>query len=139
MDSLDKKLRLFLVLGILLMNICIVLTAQEDDDDEGAGDDVPTSICTTVCEIAKIFMFVIVFIVMIMLVVHGARWATSAEDPGARAKAKEGMMHVIIAFVAVFFALYLMAWLASQLGVGTLPIDPIKLMGNPTCSELCSL
>ncbi len=128
-STLGKKFKLCLMLGVLLMSIGVVFAQTAT---------APGMICNMLCSVAKLILYVVVFIIVIMIIVYGAKWATSAEDPEARSKAKEGIIHVIIAWLAIFIALYIISWLASVAGIDMGKIvDPIKLLIDD-CDIICS-
>lgn len=125
-----KKFRLGLILGIFLLMNASVVFAQ--------ATEAPQMICSMLCNVAKLVLYVVVFIAVIMIILYGAKWATSGEDPEARTSAKNAIVHVIIAWIAIFIALYVISWLAGVAGIamGSI-VDPVLLLTS-NCDGICS-
>ncbi|MBM3309234.1 MAG: hypothetical protein FJY77_03180 [Candidatus Altiarchaeales archaeon] len=78
-----------------------------------AGDDAATTAINILGDIFCRLIFVLFFIASgigcIVMTLEGIRWSASADDAGARKKAKESMIHVFVGLIIVLLAIPLVS------------------------------
>lgn len=73
-----------------------------------------TSVSDIVMLIINILLFVVGAISVIMIIVGGIMYATSAGDSGAITKAKNTILYAIIGLVVAFFAFAIVNWVVDR-------------------------
>ena len=98
---MSKKL---LISGCLLLSMVGVAVAT------GATAGVvsaQTAICTILSNIQLLLMAIAGGIGIVVITLQGIKWAGSAEDPGARKQAKQGIIHAVIGLIIVMLAVWI--------------------------------
>jgi len=66
-----------------------------------------SSICTILSNIQLLLMAIAGGIGIVVITLQGIKWAGSAEDPGARKQAKQGIIHAVIGLIIVMLAVWI--------------------------------
>jgi hypothetical protein len=66
-----------------------------------------TAICAILYNIRDLLSFIAGGIAAVVIVLQGVKWVGSAEDPGARKQAKQGIIHAIVGLVIVLVAVWI--------------------------------
>jgi hypothetical protein len=53
-------------------------------------------------------------VAIVIIVLQGVKWTGSAEDPGARKQAKQGIIHVVVGLVIVLLAVWIVGMVFSN-------------------------
>jgi hypothetical protein len=61
-------------------------------------------ICTILNNVAWLMQVVAAGVGIVVIIIQGIKWAGSAEDPGARKQAKQGIIHAVIGLIIVVVA-----------------------------------
>jgi hypothetical protein len=71
---------------------------------DGPATQAYERICTVLDNIGFLLYMIAGAIGIVVIVLQGIKWAGSAEDPGARKQAKQGIIHAIIGLIIVLLA-----------------------------------
>ena len=97
---MSKKL---LISGCLLLSMVGVAAAATATEGVISAE---TAICTILANIQMLLMAIAGGIGIVVITLQGIKWAGSAEDPGARKQAKQGIIHAIVGLVIVLVAVW---------------------------------
>jgi len=86
---------------IVLMALGGLVSAQATGAQSAA-----TAICTILANIAWLLTVIAAAVGIVVIVLQGIKWTGSAEDPGARKQAKQGIIHAVIGLVIVLIAVW---------------------------------
>ncbi len=64
------------------------------------------AICTVLANITWLLYMIAAGVGVVVIVLQGIKWAGSAEDPGARKQAKQGIIHAVVGLVIVLIAVW---------------------------------
>ena len=92
---MKKKL---LVLGLLVLILVSVATASITS----ARD----AICQILGRIYRLLQYIAAGVAVVVIVLQGVKWTGSADDPGARKQAKQGVIHAIVGLIIVLIAIW---------------------------------
>jgi hypothetical protein len=81
-------------------------------------------ICGVLNSVRTVLYIVAGGIGVVVITLQGIKWAGSADDPGARKQAKEGIIHAIVGLIIVLVAIALV----SMIFTGT---SCVQGMSNP--------
>lgn len=73
-----------------------------------------TQIGPLITTVINVLLFIIGLIAVIMLIMGGILYATSAGDPGAVTKAKNTILYAIIGLAVAFFAYAIVNWVIAR-------------------------
>ncbi|MFH1403153.1 MAG: hypothetical protein ABIH11_02670 [Candidatus Altiarchaeota archaeon] len=73
-----------------------------------------SAICTILANIRMLLSFIAAAVAAVVITLQGIKWAGSAEDPGARKQAKQGIIHAIVGLVIVLAAV----WIVTMIFTG---------------------
>jgi len=93
----------YLVLFVVMMSFVGIVSAQANL--EMAQD----KICSVLQTIYELLVYIAGGIGALVITIQGITWTASADDPGARKKAKAAIINVLIGLVIVSLALVLVA------------------------------
>lgn len=65
------------------------------------------AICTVLANITWLLYMIAAGVGVVVIVLQGIKWAGSAEDPGARKQAKQGIIHAVVGLVIVLIAVWI--------------------------------
>ncbi len=85
---------------------------------QATAESISLKLSTIICYFIIILFAIAPLIAVIMIVLNGIKWMTSAEDKSAREKAKDGIIHAIIGLIVVTLAVAIV----SMVGGDSLPI-----------------
>jgi hypothetical protein len=66
-----------------------------------------SAICTILSNIQWLLYMITAGIGVVVITLQGIKWAGSAEDPGARKQAKQGIIHAVIGMIIVLLAVWI--------------------------------
>jgi hypothetical protein len=103
---MNKKMKALSIAGLLLVWMVGLATAQ--------GTSEATSIICSVLASVRTVLFIIAGgIGVVVITLQGIKWAASADDPGARKQAKEGIIHAIVGLIIVLAAIAIVSMVFS--------------------------
>lgn len=99
----------FMLVGLSMLLLAAAVSAQ--------GATVQTAI-NAICSILtniKILLYAIAAGVgIVVITLQGIKWAGSAEDPGARKQAKQGIIHAVVGLIIVLLAVHIVMIVFGQ-------------------------
>jgi hypothetical protein len=81
-------------------------------------------VCTILNNLSWLLMAIAAAVGVVVIVLQGIKWAGSAEDPGARKQAKQGIIHAVIGLIIVILAVWIVALVFTKnacKGIGGVP------------------
>ncbi|MFC2162317.1 hypothetical protein ACFLRF_01430 [Candidatus Altiarchaeota archaeon] len=66
-----------------------------------------SSLCRVLYNIRSLLSFVTAAVAAVVITLQGVKWTGSAEDPGARKQAKQGIIHAVVGMIIVILAVWL--------------------------------
>lgn len=93
---MNKKLKTISIGSLMLLWMAEFVSAVAD---------VTLQLCTVLDNVYTILFMIAGAVGVIVIVMQGIKWAASADDPGARKQAKEGVIHAIVGLIIVFLAI----------------------------------
>jgi uncharacterized membrane-anchored protein len=75
--------------------------------------DATAKICGILITVRNILYIIAGIVGSIVFVLQGIKWAASADDPGARKQAKEGVIHAIVGMIIVFLSVTIVTLILS--------------------------
>jgi hypothetical protein len=73
-----------------------------------------SALCAILFNIRLLLSFIAAAVAAVVITLQGIKWAGSAEDPGARKQAKQGIIHAVIGLVIVLAAI----WIVTMIFTG---------------------
>jgi hypothetical protein len=101
------KLKSFVVVSLLLIVLSSTVLAKATTSMTTGMKSATTAICNILQNIQWLLYAIAAGIGIVVVTLQGIKWAGSAEDPGARKQAKQGIIHAIIGLIIVFMAIWL--------------------------------
>ncbi|MBD3388247.1 MAG: hypothetical protein GF416_04135 [Candidatus Altiarchaeales archaeon] len=115
-----KKFRTLFVVALALLMVASFVSAQASGA-ESARD----VICTVLSNIKWLLVAIAGGVGVVVVALQGIKWIGSAEDPGARKQAKQGIIHAVVGIVIVLAAVWLVALVISNAqGCGGIYANP---------------
>lgn len=101
---MNKNMKTASITGITLLLMAMIASAQS------ASTTYATSvICNVLVSIRTVLYLIAGGIGVVVITLQGVKWAGSADDPGARKQAKEGIIHAIVGLIIVLVAVAVVA------------------------------
>ena len=97
------KLQKFLK-AISILWLISLLVVDVSADFTSAVTSVKNLLSRIVCVIVVTAVYIAGAIAILIIVINGIKWTTSSDDPGARKKAREGVVHAVIGLIIVLLA-----------------------------------
>jgi type IV secretory pathway VirB2 component (pilin) len=72
------------------------------------------AICTVLENIRVLLYAIAAGVAIVVITLQGIKWAGSAEDPGARKQAKQGIIHAVVGLVIVLLAVWIVLMVFGQ-------------------------
>ncbi len=66
-----------------------------------------TAICDVLFNIRDLLYAIAGGVAAVVITLQGIKWAGSAEDPGARKQAKQGIIHAVVGLIIVLLAVWI--------------------------------
>ncbi|MFC2162755.1 hypothetical protein ACFLRF_03665 [Candidatus Altiarchaeota archaeon] len=98
------------VLAISLLAILMVSTIVAATPDPLLSTGMISArsvLCRILYNIRMLLSFIAAAVAAVVITLQGLKWAGSAEDPGARKQAKQGMIHAVIGLIIVLLAIWI--------------------------------
>ena len=73
-----------------------------------------TAICNVLHNVQILLFAIAGGVGVVVITLQGIKWAGSAEDPGARKQAKQGIVHAIIGLIIVILAVWIVIMVFSS-------------------------
>jgi hypothetical protein len=104
-----KKFGAMFMAGLVLLTLVGLVAA-------GATglDSAKTRICEILYNIRDLLTFIAAGIAAVVIVLQGVKWVGSAEDPGARKQAKQGIIHAVVGLVIVLVAVWIVVMVVAS-------------------------
>ena len=77
-----------------------------------------TAICDILYNIRNLLSFIAAGVAVVVITLQGIKWAGSADDPGARKKAKEGIVHAVVGLIIVLIAVWIVVLVFTSASCG---------------------
>ena len=104
-------MRRFFLVGLTVMFLLsemAVFAAAGIPQPAGTGvQSARQAICEILQNIGWLLTAIAAAIGIVVIVLQGIKWAGSAEDPGARKQAKQGIIHAVIGLIIVVLAVWI--------------------------------
>jgi len=104
-----KKKIILLVAGTLLLSHIAVAQIGTGTFGGAAG----TKIKAVLNNVKLMLEMIAGAVATLIIVMNGIRWIGSSDDPGARKKAKEGIVHAVVGLIIVLVAVEIVALIVS--------------------------
>ncbi len=104
-----NKKNMFLVTGIILLVLVGSAAAIAT-----AASSAKAKICDILDNIQWLLYMIAGGVGIVVITLQGIKWAGSAEDPGARKQAKQGIIHAIIGLLIVLMAVWVVTLVFGQ-------------------------
>jgi len=92
---MDKRMKAMSIVGLILL-LAGLASAQIAN--------VTNQICNILNNVRLVLLIVAGGIGAVVITLQGIKWAASADDPGARKQAKEGIIHAVVGLIIVVIA-----------------------------------
>ena len=86
--------------------LCFLATFATATTSTQAGEAV-SAICEILFNITWLLNMITAGVGTIVIVMQGIKWTGSAEDPGARKQAKQGIIHAVVGMIIVILAIWI--------------------------------
>ena len=106
-----KKFGAIVMAGLVLLTLVGLVAAS------GAAtglDSAKTRICEILYNIRDLLTFIAAGIAAVVIVLQGVKWVGSAEDPGARKQAKQGIIHAVVGLIIVLVAVWIVVMVVAS-------------------------
>lgn len=92
---------------VLVMSALLLASGWAAASITGGATSAVMAICTVLENIIWLLYMIAAAIGVVVIVLQGIKWAGSAEDPGARKQAKQGIIHAVIGLIIVLLAIWI--------------------------------
>ncbi|MCX6695059.1 MAG: pilin [Candidatus Altiarchaeota archaeon] len=92
-----------MVLGLMLMAIGLASATTVNSGMISARQ----AICDILYNIRDLLFYIAAGVAVVVITLQGIKWTGSADDPGARKQAKEGIVHAVIGLIIVMIAVWI--------------------------------
>ena len=99
------KMKLLMSAGLVMFLVASFAAAQGTTPTTGASQ-AGDAICEILYNITWLLNMIAAGVGTVVIVLQGVKWAGSAEDPGARKQAKQGIIHAVVGLVIVIIAIW---------------------------------
>jgi len=101
-------------LAVLMLALLVsgFVSAQEFEGMTTASQ-IATRLGSILCAIMTILLMVAAGVAIIIIIIQGIKWTSSADDPGARKQAKDGIVHAIIGLIIVIIAVEVISMIVA--------------------------
>ena len=106
-----RKLFALFVFGIFALSFAGAVAAQTYATGMYSAR---SAICAILENIRMLLSFIAAGVAVVVITLQGIKWAGSAEDPGARKQAKQGIIHAVIGLIIVLLAI----WIVTMIFTG---------------------
>jgi formate-dependent nitrite reductase membrane component NrfD len=91
-----------------LLSILLVLAVAAFVSAQSSGVSSATSaICQVLSNIQWMLYMIAAGVGVVVITLQGIKWTGSAEDPGARKQAKQGIIHAVVGLLIVLMAVWI--------------------------------
>jgi len=105
-----KKIGTILVSALLLLALVGFVVAAAATGLNSAK----TKICNVLYNVRDLLTFIAGGIAAVVIVLQGIKWIGSAEDPGARKQAKQGIIHAVVGLIIVLIAVWIVVMVVGN-------------------------
>ena len=89
----------------LIASLLLLLLASSVYGVFSGASSAARIICILLSRLVALLMAIAAGVGVVVITLQGIKWAGSAEDPGARKAAKQGIIHAIIGLIIVLLAI----------------------------------
>ena len=100
---MDKKIKALIALA-LIAGLFGYAVAQTPSPEVVSARSV---ICDVLYNIRSLLSYIAAGVAVVIITLQGIKWAASADDPGARKQAKEGIVHAVVGLIIVLLAIWI--------------------------------
>lgn len=97
------KMKMILSSALILSFLAAFATAQPTT----GATQATSAICTILYNVTWLLRMITAGVGTVVIVLQGIKWAGSAEDPGARKQAKQGIIHAVVGLIIVLLAVWI--------------------------------
>ncbi len=97
---MEKNMKTASIISILLLSMATIASAQAST----ATSQATSVICNVLVSIRTVLYLIAAGVGVVVITLQGVKWAGSADDPGARKQAKQGIIHAIVGLIIVLVA-----------------------------------
>lgn len=113
---------LALVLGMGFVFAPVGIVSAESAIDAACANDPNSTLCANkdeninglITNVINVLLFVVGIISVVMIIIGGIMYATSAGDAGAVTKAKNTILYAVIGLVVAFLAFAIVNWVVNR-------------------------
>jgi len=106
---MDKKIKALIPLALIAGLIGYAAAVTVSPGMESAK----TVICNVLYNIRSLLSYIAAGVAVVIITLQGIKWAASADDPGARKQAKEGIVHAVVGLIIVLLAIWIVVMVFS--------------------------
>ena len=99
-------MKMKMVLGIAMAMMLFASFASAQSVVAGASG-ASSAICQILYNVTWLLRMITAGVGTVVIVLQGIKWAGSAEDPGARKQAKQGIIHAVVGLIIVLLAVWI--------------------------------
>jgi hypothetical protein len=96
--NMSKGMWVLALMALIATQVSAAITVST------GASNAATTLCSILMSIEYMLYFIAAAVGIVVIVLQGIKWAGSAEDPGARKQAKQGIIHAIIGLIIVVLA-----------------------------------
>ena len=97
-----KKAKALFMAGLVVLTLVGLVAAAST-----GAESAKTAICTVLGNIRDLLYAIAGGVAAVVITLQGIKWAGSAEDPGARKQAKQGIIHAVVGLIIVLLAVWI--------------------------------
>ena len=90
-----------------LLSILLVLAVAAYVSAASAATSATSAICQVLSNIQWMLYMIAAGVGVVVITLQGIKWTGSAEDPGARKQAKQGIIHAVVGLLIVLMAVWI--------------------------------
>ena len=107
---MNKMVSALLMSGVVLLALMGFVDARVS----AGGSSAASALCEILINVRFMLFMIAAGVGVVVIVLQGIKWAGSAEDPGARKQAKQGIIHAVVGLVIVLIAV----WIVTMIFTG---------------------
>jgi hypothetical protein len=97
-----------------LLSILLVLALAAFASAQSGASSATSAICQVLANIQWMLFMIAAGVGVVVITLQGIKWVGSAEDPGARKQAKQGIIHAVVGLIIVLLAVWIVGLVFSS-------------------------
>jgi hypothetical protein len=97
-----------------LLSILLVLALAAFVSAGSGASSATSAICQVLSNIQWMLYMIAAGVGVVVITLQGIKWTGSAEDPGARKQAKQGIIHAVVGLLIVLLAVWIVGLVFTQ-------------------------